>query len=62
LIFRNLSERARETLKEEIELLGPQLAKNVYAAQRRIVDTVRALEEAEEIVIGGGGAEYAIIV
>lgn len=61
LIFRNLSERARETLKEEIELLGPQLAKNVYAAQRRIVDTVRALEEAEEIVIGGGGAEYAII-
>ncbi len=61
LIFRNLSERARETLKEEIEPLGPQLAKNVYAAQRRIVDTVRALEEAEEIVIGGGGAEYAII-
>ncbi|GAB4481838.1 MAG: flagellar motor switch protein FliG [Anaerolineales bacterium] len=62
LIYRNLSERARETLQEEVELLGPQLAKNVYAAQRRIVDVVRALEEAEEIVIGGAGAEYAIIV
>jgi flagellar motor switch protein FliG len=62
LIYRNLSERARETLQEEVELLGPQLAKNVYAAQRRIVDIVRSLEEAEEIVIGGAGAEYAIIV
>ncbi len=62
LIYRNLSERARETLQEEVELLGPQLAKNVYAAQRRIVEVVRSLEEAEEIVIGGAGAEYAIIV
>ncbi len=61
LIYRNLSERARESLREEVEILGPQLAKNVYAAQRRIVDIVRTLEESEEIVIGGAGAEYAII-
>lgn len=60
-IYRNLSERARETLQEELEILGPQLAKNVYAAQRRIVDIVRALEEAEEIVIAGGGEGYEII-
>ena len=61
-IFRNLSERARDNLKEEIEILGPQLAKNVYAAQRRIVDAVRALEEAGEIVLGGsGGQEYEVI-
>ncbi|HCE18001.1 MAG TPA: flagellar motor switch protein FliG [Anaerolinea thermolimosa] len=59
-IYSNLSERARENLKEEIEILGPQLAKNVYSAQRKIVDAVRALEEAGEIVIGGGG-EYEII-
>jgi len=61
LVLRNLSERARESLAEEVDLLGPQLAKNVYGAQRRIVDIVRSLEESEEIVIGGGGAEYAII-
>ncbi len=59
-IFTNLSERARENLKEEIEILGPQLAKNVYAAQRKIVDSVRVLEESGEIVIGGGG-EYEVI-
>ena len=61
LVYRNLSERAMESLREEVDLLGPQLAKNVYGAQRRIVDIVRTLEEKEEIVIGGGGAEYAII-
>jgi flagellar motor switch protein FliG len=60
-IFNNLSERARENLKEEIEILGPQLAKNVYAAQRKIVDAVRALEEAGEIVIGGGGEKEVIL-
>jgi flagellar motor switch protein FliG len=60
-IFHNLSERARDNLKDEIDVLGPQLAKNVYAAQRRVVDAVRALEEAGEIVIGGGGEEYEVI-
>ncbi len=61
-IFNNLSERARENLKEEIEILGPQLAKNVYTAQRKIVDAVRALEEAGDIVIGGGGGENEVIL
>lgn len=62
-VFRNLSERARENLKEEIDILGPQLAKNVYSAQRKLVDTVRSLEEAGEIVIAGsGGAEYEVIM
>ena len=60
-VYVNLSERARDNLKEEIEILGPQLAKNVYSAQRKIVDAVRALEEAGEIVIGGGGQDYEII-
>jgi flagellar motor switch protein FliG len=55
LIMRNMSERARETLKEELSILGPQLAKNVYAAQRKVVDIVRALEANEEIIISGGG-------
>ncbi|NPV87555.1 MAG: flagellar motor switch protein FliG [Anaerolineae bacterium] len=60
-IFKNMSERARESLKEELEILGPQLAKDVYAAQRRIVEAVRALEDAGEIVIAGGGANEVIL-
>jgi flagellar motor switch protein FliG len=61
-IFNNLSERARENLKEEIDILGPQLAKNVYASQRKIVDVCRSLEESGEIVIAGsGGDEYEVI-
>jgi len=64
LIYRNLSERARESLKEEIEILGPQLAKDVYASQRKIIELVRALEEAGEIIIvgSGGGSGDAVIV
>jgi flagellar motor switch protein FliG len=60
-IYSNLSERARENLKEEIDILGPQLAKNVYTAQRKIVDAVRTLEEAGEIVISGGGGGDEVI-
>ena len=61
-VYTNLSERARENLKEEIDILGPQLAKNVYTAQRKIVDVCRSLEESGEIVIaGGGGDEYEVI-
>lgn len=64
LVYRNLSERARESLKEEIEILGPQLAKDVYASQRKIIELVRALEEAGEIVIvgSGGGSGDAVIL
>jgi flagellar motor switch protein FliG len=60
-IFSNVSERARENLKEEIDILGPQLAKNVYTSQRKIVDAVRSLEEAGEIVISGGGGGDEVI-
>jgi flagellar motor switch protein FliG len=64
LVYRNLSERARESLREEIDILGPQLAKDVYAAQRKIIELVRALEEAGEIVIigTGGGSGDAVIL
>lgn len=60
-IYANMSERARENLKEEIDILGPQLAKNVYSAQRKVVDVCRSLEEAGEIVIAGGGAGNEVI-
>lgn len=49
-----LSTRARDSLIEEMEFLGPVRVSDVEAAQANIVKLARALEEAGEIVIGGG--------
>ena len=44
-IFKNLSDRAVETLKEEMEFMGPVRVKEVEETQRKIVNVVRNLEE-----------------
>ncbi|NOX54388.1 MAG: flagellar motor switch protein FliG [Planctomycetes bacterium] len=59
-ILGNLSQRAAELLKEEMEYLGPVRVSDVEAAQQQIVDTVRRLEDAGEIVIAAGGEEEFI--
>ncbi len=59
--FRNMSQRAAEMLKEEMEYLGPIRVKEVEKAQHEIVEIVRNLEEEGVIVIGGaGGEEYVV--
>jgi flagellar motor switch protein FliG len=50
-MFSNMSERAAEALKEDLETMGPVKVKDVEAARRRIVATVRRLEDAGEITI-----------
>lgn len=60
-IYKNMSKRASEMLKEEIEYMGPVRLKEVEEAQQRIVNVIRRLEEAGEIVISRGG-EDAILV
>jgi flagellar motor switch protein FliG len=52
----SLSKRAAETLKEELEMLGSVRLKDVEAAQDRIIQVVRRLEEQEEISLEKGGA------
>lgn len=59
-IVRNMSSRAAESLKEEIELLGPSRRSDVEAARRKVVGAVRLLEEAGEIVISRGGESELI--
>jgi flagellar motor switch protein FliG len=49
-----LSTRAADALREEMEFLGPVRLKDVEIAQANVVKLVRALEEAGEIVVGGG--------
>ena len=60
-IFRNVSKRAAEMLKEEIEFMGPVRLREVEEAQQRIVSIIRKLDETGEIIISRGG-EDAIIV
>ena len=63
-IFRNMSERAREMIKEEIEFMGPVRLKNVEEAQQKIVAVIRRLEEAGELIVegrGGGGDDEIVV-
>ncbi|MBK8231922.1 MAG: flagellar motor switch protein FliG [Candidatus Eisenbacteria bacterium] len=53
-VFRNLSQRAAEMLKDELEFLGPVPLRNVEECQRKIVDAVRRLDESGEIHLSRG--------
>jgi flagellar motor switch protein FliG len=48
-ILKNMSERAAETLREEMEYLGPAKRSVVEAKQQEIVDVIRRLEDSGEI-------------
>ncbi len=60
-IFKNMSERAAEVVKEELEFMGPVKLKEVESAQMRIVDVIKQLEEQEEIAIGGRGNDDVFV-
>ncbi len=61
-IFRNMSERASQLIKEDMEYMGPVRISDVEAAQQKIVDVVRRLEDAGELIISGRGGEKELIV
>jgi len=60
-IFRNMSERAADMLKDELQYLGPVRVRDVENAQKQILDVVRQLEEDGEIAITRGGEEEEVI-
>jgi len=61
-IFGNMSERASQLIKEDMEYMGPVRLSDVEAAQQKIVDIVRRLEDAGEIIIQGRGGESELVV
>ena len=61
-IFRNMSDRASQLIKEDMEYMGPVRVSDVEAAQQKIVDVVRRLEDAGELIISGRGTEKEMIV
>lgn len=60
-IFKNISKRAGEMLREEMEYMGPVRLRDVEEAQQKIVAAIRRLEDAGEIVIARGGEDEVVL-
>ena len=60
-IFKNMSKRAAQTLKEEMEYLGPIRLKDVEETQQKIVAIIRKLEDQGEIVVARTGEDEVIV-
>lgn len=60
-IFKNMSQRAAQILKDEMELKGPAKVSEVEKAQQNIVKIARKLETEGKIAIAGRGGEELIV-
>lgn len=60
-ILKNMSERAAETLREEMEYLGPAKRSVVEAKQQEIVDVIRKLEDSGEIDLNAINEEEELV-
>lgn len=60
-IFGNLSERAAEMLKEDMDVMGPVRLREVEEAQQEIIRTAKKLEAEGRIVLGGRGKEDVLV-
>ncbi|NLW80567.1 MAG: flagellar motor switch protein FliG [Desulfovibrionales bacterium] len=58
--FKNLSERAGNMIREDLEIMGPVKLSEVEAAQQNIVKQVRRLEAEGRIVIAGSGGDILV--
>lgn len=56
-IFKNMSQRAAEMLRDDLEAKGPVRLSEVEAEQREILRVVRRLAEEGQVVMGGKGEE-----
>ena len=59
--FRNMSKRAAEMLKEDMDYMGPVRVRDVEESQQKVVNVVRALEDTGEIIISRGGEEELVV-
>jgi len=56
-----MSKRLSEMIKEDIEFMGPVRLKDVEEAQQKIVNVIRKLEDAGEIIISRGGGDEIVV-
>lgn len=61
VIYNNMSKRLSEMIKEDIEFMGPVRLKDVEEAQQKIVNIIRKLEDAGEIIISRGGGDEIVV-
>ena len=61
VVFSNMSKRAAEMLKEDIQFMGPVRLSTVEEAQFKIVGIIRRLDEVGEIIIGRGDQDTVIV-
>jgi flagellar motor switch protein FliG len=59
-VFRNMSTRAAETLREDLEARGPVRLSEVETEQKELIKITRRLADEGEIVIGGGGDDQFV--
>ncbi|MDR1363580.1 MAG: flagellar motor switch protein FliG [Spirochaetaceae bacterium] len=60
-IYRNMSKRAAQMLKEDMEFMGPVRLKDVEEAQQKIVAIIRHLEDTGEIVVARAGEDELVV-
>lgn len=60
-IFKNISSRAAEMLREDLNNMGPARLSDVESAQQEIVNAARRLEAEGKIIIARGGTEDAMV-
>lgn len=60
-IFRNMSERAAQMMREDLEVMGPVRLKDVETAQQSIIKVAKKLEGEGKIVLAGKGKDEAFV-
>lgn len=59
-IFRNMSQRAAQILKDEMEAKGPVRVSDVQKAQKNVVNVARRLDKEGRIILGKGGEKVVV--
>ena len=60
-IFRNMSSRLVDMIKEDMEYMGPVRMKDVEESQQKSVNIIRKLEDTGEIIISRGGGDDIVV-
>jgi flagellar motor switch protein FliG len=61
-VFKNVSERMGNMIKDELEYMGPVRLRDIEEVQQKIVAQIRKLEEMGEIIISRGGGQDEIVM